>query len=190
MHTSGRGVSPRVATATSAPGDVEAHGTPPTTARLCRPRCRLWWTVRLLAGCEAIDHSDGTYSLRALSTVAGAWSVHVFLNGRPAMQPWPYLVRPGPADPATSELAVGATKGIIGRWVPLRALGWPRLPHLWCPLSPLAGGCRCACSRVTRTATYATARGLGRRWRRARAWAATAASRLWCLVARGVDFLR
>ena len=73
-------------------------------------------------GCDAIDKGDGTYNLTALATVAGKYTVHAFVNGRPAMAPFPYIVKPGQPDPATSELTIGSTRGTIGRWVPLRIL--------------------------------------------------------------------
>ena len=74
------------------------------------------------AGCDVIDHADGRYALTVLATLSGKYTVHTFINDRPAMAPWPYIIRPGPPDAATSELSVGATKGTIGRWVPLHVL--------------------------------------------------------------------
>ena len=106
-------------------------------------------------GCDAIDKGDGTYNLTALATVAGKYTVHAFVNGRPAMAPFPYIVKPGQPDPATSELTIGSTRGTIGRWVPLRS------------------------SREMRLAISPTARALGRRQtRKARAVRVEAARRM------------
>ena len=74
------------------------------------------------SGCEVADHADGLYTLTALATTAGKYTVHAFVNERPAMAPWPFVVRPSMPDASTSELCVGATRGLIGRWVPLMIL--------------------------------------------------------------------
>jgi len=70
-------------------------------------------------GCEVVDHADGTFTLTATILPIGRYSLHVFVNERPAMQPWQLAVRPGAPDAAHSELKVGATRGTTGRWVSL-----------------------------------------------------------------------
>ena len=74
------------------------------------------------AGCDVSDCGDGTYALSALATTAGRYTVHCFVDGRPAMAPWPFIVKPGVPDASTSELSVGGTKGVVGRWVPLQVV--------------------------------------------------------------------
>jgi len=58
------------------------------------------------SGCEVIDHNDGTYTCNAVVLATGRFTLHVFLNERPAARPWPFTVRPGMPDAATSELKV------------------------------------------------------------------------------------
>lgn len=73
-------------------------------------------------GCDVVDHGDGTYALTLLVSEAGTYTAHLFVDDRPANAPWRFTVAAGVPDPTTSELAVGATRGVIGRWVPLHVL--------------------------------------------------------------------
>ena len=58
------------------------------------------------SGCEVLDHNDGTYTCNAVVLATGRYTLHLFLNERPAARPWPFTVRPGMPDAATSELKV------------------------------------------------------------------------------------
>ena len=70
-----------------------------------------------------VDHTDGRYTLTAVVLAAGSYTLHAFIDERPAAPPWAFTVRAGAADAANSELTVGSTKGTIGRWTPLYVLG-------------------------------------------------------------------
>ena len=80
------------------------------------------------SGCEVLDHNDGTYTCNAVVLATGRYTLHLFLNERPAARPWPFTVRPGMPDAATSELKIGQTLSAGGCRIQVFTTARPPLP--------------------------------------------------------------